>query len=240
MHLDAGRLQVDEFVARFAGVAGATTAAEVAALFADLPAPHPTLPGPPRGRVRTLVVVGAVALLAVAGLLGFVVGRGRPAAAPPPAVAAPTPSAPSTAVPGPSDASAAERSAVPPDAVVRRTTGPGLITLRPSQGVDLDDVTSPAWNVGTGCCDRDVGFAFDSSRLSVDAGHVVTTGPLEFATCFRETAYTNEAIQRGSLRPGDTLCVRTNGGRLALMTMVSASAEAVEFGATVWDPPVPS
>jgi hypothetical protein len=40
-HLNAGRLQIAEFVERFA--ADAVTAAEIAALFADLPAPHPTL-----------------------------------------------------------------------------------------------------------------------------------------------------------------------------------------------------
>ena len=65
------------------------------------------------------------------------------------------------------------------------------------------------------------------------------TGPFEFATCLRETAYADSAIERGSLQPGDALCVRTNGHRLALVTIVSASEQAVEFGATVWDPPVP-
>ena len=48
-HLIAGRLQVAEFVERFAGAAGTVTAAEIAALFADLPAPHPKLPESPRG-----------------------------------------------------------------------------------------------------------------------------------------------------------------------------------------------
>ena len=61
-HLNAGRLQVAEFVERFAGAADAVTAAEIAALFADLPAPHPTLPGSPAGRTRRdLVIVGALA-----------------------------------------------------------------------------------------------------------------------------------------------------------------------------------
>jgi hypothetical protein len=65
-------------------------------------------------------------------------------------------------------------------------------------------------------------------------------GPLDFATCLHETTYTNSAIERGRLRPGEIICVRTNGHRLALVTIVSASEQAVEFGATVWDPPVPS
>ena len=53
------------------------------ALFADLPAPHPTLPRPPRGRTRwPLVIVGVVAVLALAGWLGFVIGPGRTAPVP--------------------------------------------------------------------------------------------------------------------------------------------------------------
>jgi hypothetical protein len=112
--------------------------------------------------------------------------------------------------------------------------------LRPSYGVDLDDVTSPTWKVGTGCCGRDVGFGSGAGRLSIDGGHVVVTDPLGFATCLHETAYVDSAIERGSLQPGDTMCVRTNGHRLALVTIVDASEQAVEFGATVWDPPVPS
>jgi hypothetical protein len=77
-HLDAGRLQAAEFVERFAGAADAVTAADIAALFADLPAPHPTLPEPPLARrQRRLVIACAVAVLALVGLLGFVIGRGQ-------------------------------------------------------------------------------------------------------------------------------------------------------------------
>ena len=48
---------------------------------------------------------------------------------------------------------------------------PGLITLRPSYGVDLDDVTEPSWNVGTASCDRDVRFGDGGRQLSIDGGH---------------------------------------------------------------------
>jgi hypothetical protein len=106
---------------------------------------------------------------------------------------------------------------------VRRSTGPGLIILRPSEGVDLDDATEPGWKVGTGCCDRDVGFGADALQMSIDGGHAVVTGPLGFATCFHETAYNNAAIERGSLQPGDTMCVRTNGHRFVLVTIVDVS-----------------
>lgn len=114
-----------------------------------------------------------------------------------------------------------------------------MIVLRPSEGVDLDDPTSPTWNVGSGCCGRDVGFASEASRLSVAVGHAGVSGPPGFATCLHATAYTGSAIERRDLRPGDIICVRTDGHRLALITIVNAGAQAVEFGATVWDPPVP-
>jgi Domain of unknown function (DUF1707) len=44
-HLAAGRLGVEEYGERSAQAANATTAPELAALFTDLPAPHPRLPG---------------------------------------------------------------------------------------------------------------------------------------------------------------------------------------------------
>jgi Domain of unknown function (DUF1707) len=46
-HLEAGRLDVDEYGERSARASVATTAPELAALFDDLPAPHPELPGIP-------------------------------------------------------------------------------------------------------------------------------------------------------------------------------------------------
>ena len=44
-HLAAGRLQIEEYGDRSAQAANAITAPELAALFDDLPAPHPALPG---------------------------------------------------------------------------------------------------------------------------------------------------------------------------------------------------
>ena len=63
-HLEAGRLGVEEYGERSAKAAGATLASELTGLFADLPAPHPEIPGtaplpavpPPTTR---LPVVGA-------------------------------------------------------------------------------------------------------------------------------------------------------------------------------------
>jgi hypothetical protein len=44
-HLEAGRLEIEEYGERSALAVNATTAPELAALFDDLPAPHPQLPG---------------------------------------------------------------------------------------------------------------------------------------------------------------------------------------------------
>ena len=55
-HLEAGRLGVGEYADRSAAAANALVAADLAALFTDLPEPHPRLPGratpaPPTGEV---------------------------------------------------------------------------------------------------------------------------------------------------------------------------------------------
>ena len=44
-HLAAGRLQIEEYGERSVLAVNATTAPQLAALFEDLPAPHPPLPG---------------------------------------------------------------------------------------------------------------------------------------------------------------------------------------------------
>ncbi|NMH94713.1 DUF1707 domain-containing protein [Pseudonocardia bannensis] len=44
-HLAAGRLGIEEYADRSAVAANATVASELTALFTDLPAPHPALPG---------------------------------------------------------------------------------------------------------------------------------------------------------------------------------------------------
>jgi hypothetical protein len=45
-HLSSGRIDLDEFGTRSAMVSQARTVADLRAQFVDLPAPHPTLPGP--------------------------------------------------------------------------------------------------------------------------------------------------------------------------------------------------
>ncbi len=132
-----------------------------------------------------------------------------------------------------------------PDGVTeRRTTGSDPITLRPSYGVDLDDTTSLNWNVGTGCiglCDgRDVGFQGDGSAVNFVGDYAVVSGPVTYATCARETAYTRGGIERGSLRTGETVCVRTSENRYAVVTIGGASEQAMQLRLTVWDPQIPS
>jgi hypothetical protein len=53
-HMNAGRLQVTEYAERSAAAANAVMASEIAALFTDLPAPHPVRRSPASvGRSRS-------------------------------------------------------------------------------------------------------------------------------------------------------------------------------------------
>jgi hypothetical protein len=79
----------------------------------------------------------------------------------------------------------------------------------------------------------------DANQLSIDGGHAAVAGPLGFTTCLHATGYTDSPLERRGLQPGDIICARTDDHRLALITIVSASEQAVEFGATVWDPQIP-
>jgi hypothetical protein len=67
-HLAAGRLGVEEYADRSAAAANATVAPELAALFTDLPAPHPELPGavpaiPPTAPLPAVPPSAAVSVL---------------------------------------------------------------------------------------------------------------------------------------------------------------------------------
>jgi hypothetical protein len=259
-HLNAGRLQVNEYAERSAQAADATTASEIAVLFTDLPAPRPKLPGMANsalGRmVRNPVVVGAtvLAVAAVALVVGFSV-RGIPPSPPAPQpgptvralppvatsapVSRPTTSATSTASP---DGTGGTAAVLPNGVDVRRTTGTDVITLRPSYGVDLDNNTSSNWavaNTGTSY-GRDVGSGSDGNSLYFTRDYAVVTSVPEYATCARETGYTRGGIERGSLHSGDNICVRTDQDRYALVTIVAADEQAMQFRAVVWDPVVPS
>ena len=255
-HLNAGRLEVAEYADRSARAANATTAAELAALFSDLPAPRPNLPGVRASAPRRRAVVAGVVAVVLVGLVALIVGlngssppttvaQPLPNLAPPTEAIAPSPpvtpmplpttddsAGSSTAYPSTGDGTVA---ALPDGATVRRTSGGEVITLRPNYGVDLDDSTSPNWKVGIGCCGRDVGFASDAGRLYIDNDYAVVIGPPQYATCSHETGYTNSALERGSLHTGETICVRTGENRYALITIVGVTEEAFQFQATVWD-----
>jgi hypothetical protein len=253
-HLNAGRLQVNEYAERSAKAADATIASDIAVLFTDLPAPRPPVPGlgpsPMGAMLRNPVVIGA-AVLALAGLalvVGFGVGDDpspRPLPAPPPVPAVTTPppvTRASTPVPT-TAAPVGETVAALPDGVeVRRTTGDAAITLRPAFGVDLDNNTSPNWAVAqTGTVSgHDIRSTSDGNTLYITGDYAAVTGAPEYATCARETAYTAGGLERASLQPGDNICVRTDGNRYALLTVVAAGERAFRFRAVVWDPPIPS
>ena len=118
-----------------------------------------------------------------------------------------------------------------------------MITLRPSYGVDLDNNTSSNWavaNTGGTYYGRDVGSGSDGNGLYFIGDYAVVTGAPEYATCARETGYTRGGIERGSLRSGENICVRTDQNRYAVVTIVAADEQAIQFRAVVWDPVIPS
>lgn len=246
-HLNAGRLQVGEYADRSARASNAVLASELDDLFADLPAPHPKLPGRPSGTNRNLMLILVAVVVVLVVVLAALLFGGRTGGSP---VAQPSngPIAPSTAALAPSSATAIASSTegpsgsaapLPDGTTVRRTTGQTAITLRPSYGVDLDDTSSQNWNVSAGCCDgQDVRWAGDGNSLQFSGDFAAVTGPAAYATCAQETAYTNGGIERGYLQPEENLCVRTGGNRYAVITIVDVNEQAVEFRATVWDPPI--
>jgi len=204
-----------------------------------------------RAILRNRVLVAA-AVLVLAGL-ALVIGlseRSDPlpqpwtAAGPTPPAVPPTspvtaPTASATSVP----ATPTDRAALPGNVTVRRTSQPNAITLRPSYGVDLDDNTSPNWGVKSGptwYSGSDIGSDSDEDIVDFTGDYAVVTGAPEYATCATETAYTSGGIERGSLRPDENICLRTSEDRYALVTIISTSEQAIQFRATVWDPPVPS
>ena len=68
----------------------------------------------------------------------------------------------------------------------------------------------------------------------------MATGAPEYVTCARETGYARGGVEIGILQPGDNICVRTNENRYALVTIVTAAEQAIQFRAVVWDPVIPS
>ena len=66
-HLAAGRLGVEEYADRTAAAAGAVVAADLAALFTDLPEPHPELPTaqPPATGTNVVGLIGVAVIVAV-------------------------------------------------------------------------------------------------------------------------------------------------------------------------------
>jgi hypothetical protein len=83
-HLAEGRLSVDEYADRSAVAANAVVAPELAALFTDLPQPHPDLPGAaqptaapatPTGGPPASTGPGMMGLAVVAAIVLFVLTR---------------------------------------------------------------------------------------------------------------------------------------------------------------------
>ena len=122
-----------------------------------------------------------------------------------------------------------------------RPNAPCRTTLRPSYGVDLDDVTEPELERRHGVlrprCQvrlrRSAAVHRRRPRRGDRPARVRNLIP-------RDRLHQRGPSSAGACSPATTICVRTNGRRFALVTIVDVSEQAVEFGVTVWDPPVPS
>lgn len=212
--------------------------------------PHPMPGAPPRSSVWSKILSGLAG--AVITAVGAVVAAGIGKAtntftvivgSPPTMVqtVTVTPSPPSA---GPSDAPGGSSPAMPSGVSVRRSTGSSPITLRPSYGVDLDDDTSLNWSVKSGPINSLAGYGSDvgsdayESKLDFGEDYAVVSRLDGYSTCAEESGYTRGGIERGSLRQGEQICLRTGENRYAAIKIVSASATEIRLTATVWDPPV--
>lgn len=131
---------------------------------------------------------------------------------------------------------------------VRRSTGSVPIKLSAGYGVDLDNNVSPNWSVKSGPAGSSLGYGSDvvwdgegNDGLEFDADAAVESKSVGYATCAEETNYSPTSIAQGDLQAdlqgGKKICVRTDGNRYALLTLISVSADQIEFAATVWNPP---
>lgn len=179
------------------------------------------------GAVTTIAVAIITAVIGhSAGVVYISLGSG--------ASGSPGASGPTTAPTSPS---------LPKGVSVRRSTGSLPIKLSPGYSVNLDDNVTPNWSVGpnavgvgTAGGDSDVGFSGVQIEFGTDAA--VESNATAYATCAKETAYSESPIADGDLQSGEKLCVRTDGHRYALITIIGVSANTqLEFSATVWDPP---
>ncbi|SDG82462.1 DUF1707 domain-containing protein [Pseudonocardia oroxyli] len=236
-HLNAQRLLVNEYADRSAAAATATTAGEIAALFTDLPAPHPKLPsGPGGGSKRRLVIVAALVVVVLVGTIAFVAGRGaEPTPAPGPVTPTAQPAPTTTTRPTTSAAATPTGQALASGGQVRRATNGQSITLTPGYRVDLDDLTSPNWLASNGCC-GDVYFDSGSRYVTFNDDYAVMSGPADYAACTQATAYATGSVERGGLTPGKQFCVRTTEDRFAVVTVEGTTEQAFQFSVTVWDP----
>lgn len=148
---------------------------------------------------------------------------------------------PTVTVPGPTvtaNPSGGVAPSLPDGVTVRRSTGTSPVHLRNGYSVDLDDNTSPNWSVNANSA-GDVGWA-GVDTLYFDSDYAQEKGAVGYSTCAKETGYQNNQPAIGDLQNGEEICIRTSGNRYAVVKILSATANELDFTVTVWDPPFTS
>lgn len=194
---------------------------------------------------------GAIAAAVLAALIGHSAGVVY-IGAPPATTRVSTPSLPATTglTTGPAPRPTST-SLLPEGVSVRRSTGSVPIKLSVGYGVDLDDNVSPNWSVKSGPATSSAGYGSDvvygggaGDGLAFDSDAAVESNATGYATCAQETDYSSTSIAQGNLQAdlqaGKKICVRTDGNRYALLTIISVSTNQLEFSAIAWDPPFQS
>ena len=198
--------------------------------------------------IGALGTIAAAVLAALIGHSAGVVYIGSPPAAAGTSTPSPQDTTNSTTGTTPRPTST---SLLPAGVSVRRSTGSVPIKLSGEYGVDLDDNVSPNWSVKFGPAGSSAGYGSDvvyqgaaGEGLSFDRDATVESNATGYATCAEETDYSGASIAQGDLqddqRAGRKICVRTDGNRYALLTIISVSTNQLKFAATVWDPPFQS
>jgi hypothetical protein len=194
----------------------------------------------------TAAIIAAV-IVAIATIVGALIGGDIINISPGSAIQPPTPTptpvvATTSSAPSPSasPSPALEPSPTPSTHVRRTTEGKSLpLTISDRYMVDLDS-TDPTWDAHDGGGYGDLYYDPPHGIRLGNSDLAYVGGAGSYETCAIQSGYTGEAINGTNLRTGTSACVRTSEKRYALITitkLVTNPARQVQLEVTVWDPP---
>jgi hypothetical protein len=193
------------------------------------------------GLIGTFFGALAVVVVALIGRSAGVVNISTTNAQPTPVVStvmqteAPAPASTVTVT---ETASAPGAPPLPEGVEMRRSTGNNPITLRSGFSVDLDDAVGPNWSLDEEYQDLRF-YSGEPSYVRLSGARLASeTKRPDYATCAVETAYSDQDALREKIKKGGHFCVTTSDKRVAAITIIAISNDAVTFSAEVWDPPL--